>query len=173
MDDTRRRLHCGHHFDAHGGATAWPSIQEAEKMTQTIIVAQGMCSPIRGKILTLFRPYGFKNLKVKSYSVSSAGYGRDGATFAAGARVDYNVAEITVSDASARWAEYLICRAKVFRLMSTPLDPRNEVWASKWDTLPRAWTQPDCKPPAVQKRPGAAKRKPSLVDRVVRMLGGK
>ena len=116
-------------------------------MTKTIIVAQGMCSPIRGKLLTLFQPYGFKNIRVKGFSVSPAGYGRDGATFAAGLPVLWNIGEVTVSDASAKWAEYLICRSRQFRLMSTPLDPRNEVWASRYETLPRAWTQTGCKRP--------------------------
>ena len=145
-------------------------------MSKTIVVAQGMCSPIRNKVLTLFQPYGFKNLHVKSYSVSGAGYGRDGATFAKGAFVDYNVAEITVSDASAKWAEYLICRAKIFRLMSTPLDPRNEQWAAKWDDLPRAWTQSECRRPkeakAPPKRAATRQRRSGLLARVVRWISG-
>lgn len=140
-------------------------------MSKTIIVAQGMCSPIRAKVLTLFEPYGFKDLSVKSYSVSPTGYGQDGATFAKGSRVLWNVAEVTVSDAAARWAEYLICRSKQYRLMSKPIDPRNEAWAAKWDTLPKAWTQPGCKPPANTQ---PQRREPSnsggLFDGLVRLF---
>jgi hypothetical protein len=112
--------------------------------TRTIVVAQGMCSPIRNQVLTLLNPYGVVIHGLDTYSISSRGRGADGATYAKGQYVQANVAELTVSDQAAKWVEYLICRSKKFRLMTKPLDARNQIWAEKWDTLPKKWQQNGC-----------------------------
>ena len=110
-----------------------------------IIVAQGMCAPIRPQVLTALQDYGFKPLHVESYAQSEDGRrAKDGALVIGNDRPQCNVAEITVSDAAARWCEYVLLRSHQFQLMSKPLDPRNELWAAKWTTLPRAWTQAGC-----------------------------
>ena len=121
-----------------------------------IIVAQGMCAPIRPQVLTALQPYGFKPLSVESYAQAEDGRrAKDGALVIGNDRPQCNVAEITVSDAAARWCEYVLLRSHQFRLMSKPLDPRNELWAAKWGTLPRAWTQVGCstQAPAPQRQP--------------------
>ena len=110
-----------------------------------IIVSQGMCAPIRPQVLTALKPYGFKGLHVESYAQSEDGRrAKDGALVIGNDRPQCNVAEITVSDAAARWCEYVLLRSHQFQLMSKPLDPRNELWAAKWTTLPRAWQQTGC-----------------------------
>lgn len=109
-----------------------------------IVVAVGCCTPARTKVLTLLEPYGFKGVQVTSYSQNHLGRGKDGAIEIKGEMVTANVAEIEVSSQAARWAEYLICRSKQFRLLSKPVDPRNQRWAAKWNTLPKAWRQAGC-----------------------------
>lgn len=124
-----------------------------------IIVSQGMCSPIRGQVLTLFDPYGFKRLRVESYALTESGRrGQDGVGYVDNEPVQCNVAEIHVSPQAARWAEYLICRSGKFLLMSQPIDPRNEVWAAKWKHLPPAWRQSGCKAPAAKPAPKKKRR---------------
>jgi len=45
-----------------------------------IIVAQGMCAPIRPQVLTALQPYGFKPLHVESYAQAEDGRrAKDGA----------------------------------------------------------------------------------------------
>ncbi len=110
-----------------------------------------MCAPIRPQVLTALQPYGFKPLHVESYAQSEDGRrAKDGALVIGNDRPQCNVAEVTVSDAAARWCEYVLCRAHKFQLMSKPLEPRNEVWAARWNTLPRAWQQAGCSTQAPQ-----------------------
>ncbi len=116
-----------------------------------IIVSQGMCSPIRPQVMTALKPYGFNPLHVEAYAQSDDGQrAKDGAVLIGNDRPLCNVAEITVSDAAARWCEYVLLRSHKFQLMTPPLDPRNERWAAKWGTLPRAWTQTGCSAQAAQ-----------------------
>jgi len=120
-----------------------------------IIVSQGMCSPIRPQVMTALKPYGFNPLHVEAYAQSDDGQrAKDGAVLIGNDRPLCNVAEITVSDAAARWCEYVLLRSHKFQLMTPPLDPRNETWAAKWNTLPRAWTQAACstQAPALQRQ---------------------
>ena len=128
-----------------------------------IIVSQGMCSPIRPQVMTALKPYGFNPLHVEAYAQSDDGQrAKDGAVLIGNDRPLCNVAEITVSDAAARWCEYVLLRSHKFQLMSRPLDTRNETWAAKWNTLPRAWTQAGCSTqapaPQRQRRPQRTRR---------------
>lgn len=118
-----------------------------ENRMPTILVATPMCTPIRGMVLTALEPYGLACLHVKAYAESEAGTGRDGAGVVKGKPVLRNVAEVTVKEGAAKWAEYLLLRTGKFALVSKPLDPRNERWAAKWGgKMPVPW-QPtgDCK----------------------------
>lgn len=149
-----------------------------------IIVAQGICSPLRPKLVATFAPYGFKGLTIDAWSQDEDGTNRrtDGDSLA-----PLHVAVVSVRPQAAVWAEYVICRHIAanptvgMRLMSRPLDPRNLKWAAKWRDLPPAWRQPGCKAqpqPAQGKQPS---RRPtprpaprgSLLDRLVELLGGK
>lgn len=57
-----------------------------------------------------------------------------------------NIAEVTVSDAAATWAEYLLCRSDLFWLLSKPIDKRNVKWAAKWNgEMPEPWVEAGCK----------------------------
>lgn len=129
-----------------------------------IIVAQGMCAPIRPQVLTALQLYGFKGLHVESYAQAEDGRrAKDGALVIGNDRPQCNVAEITVSDAAARWCEYVLLRSHKFQLMSRPLDARNERWAAKWTAIPRAWTQAGCsvkqaQTPQRQRRPQRTRR---------------
>ena len=146
-----------------------------------IIVAQGMCAPIRPQVLTALQLYGFKGLHVESYAQAEDGRrAKDGALVIGNDRPQCNVAEITVSDAAARWCEYVLLRSHKFQLMSKPLDPRNELWAAKWATLPRAWTQAGCsvkqaQTPQRQRRPQRTRRtrqqqNGGILDTIARLL---
>lgn len=116
-------------------------------MMAEIIVAQGICSAIRPKLLTALGPYGFKNLQIQAWAQDEDGTNRrsDEDSLA-----PLHVAQITVSDQAAEWCEYLICRYSAaypgfgFRLMSKPINPKNQRWAAKWNTLPKAWRQEGC-----------------------------
>lgn len=126
-------------------------------MSRTIIVANGMCAAIRPQVLTALKPYGFNPLHVESYAQTEDGRrAEDGATLIGNDRPLCNVAEVTVSSAAARWCEYVLLRSKRFSLMSRPLDERNEVWAAKWNTLPRAWSQAGCSTQAPQQHAPSA-----------------
>jgi hypothetical protein len=68
--------------------------------------------------------------------------------------VKKHIAHVDVrgDESFAKWVEYVICRLMsaqpgTMMLMSTPLEPRNAKWASKWDTLPAPgeWRQAGCK----------------------------
>ena len=131
----------------------------------TIVVAAGLCSAIRPKLLTAFPPERYPNVKITAW-----GEGHwhipcpDGQVFPdADIWVKKHVAQIDVDgDLSfAKWAEYVVCRliaaenatqvagkggAHLY-LMSKPLEPRNQKWAAKWNTLPDPgeWVQAGCK----------------------------
>lgn len=70
-------------------------------------------------VLTQLEPYGVRveNLVVDGHTTGSK-------------------AQITVSDAAAEWAEYLVLRSGRFGLLSGPLNPKNVKWAAKWHTMP-------------------------------------
>lgn len=107
-----------------------------------IIVAQGLCSPIRPKILATMAPYGFVNVKIRAWAEDENGGNRRGDDDCMAPR---HVAVVSVNPQAACWAEYVLLRSKQFRLMSKPLDARNIKWAARWETLPTAWRQEGCK----------------------------
>ena len=89
-------------------------------MSKTIVIGWGACTPMRPKhVLSALKPYG---VKVEKLIVDGQTTGSE--------------AQITVSDAAAEWAEYLILRSGKFGLLSPPLNPKNIKWAAKWQTLP-------------------------------------
>ena len=89
-------------------------------MSRTIIVGWGQCAPMRNKdVLTALTPYG---VRVRSLTIDVQPEG--------------SIANVTVSDEAAAWAEYLLCRSGRFGLMSKPIDARNIEWGAKWHTLP-------------------------------------
>ena len=112
-----------------------------------IIIAHGICSPIRPKVATALGPYGVQyNAECWAQDEDGTHRRTDGDSMAA-----LHVAQITVSPQAAVWAEYLLCRYMTanpgvgMRLLSTPLDKRNQRWAARHDRLPRAWRQEGCK----------------------------
>lgn len=140
----------------------------------TIIVAAGLCSAIRPKLLTAFPPERYPNVRITAW-----GEGHwhipcpDSQVFPdADAWVKRHIAHIDVTGAPsfAKWVEYVACRAMsadngktgTMVLVSKPLDARNEQWAAKWNTLPAPgeWRQAGCKhtPPQQQGKPQPAKR---------------
>lgn len=111
-----------------------------------IVIAHGICSPIRPKVATALGPYGVQyNAECWAQDEDGTHRRTDGDSMAA-----LHVAQITVNPQAAVWAEYLLCRYMAanpgvgMRLLSTPLDARNQRWAAKWDKLPRAWRQEGC-----------------------------
>lgn len=122
----------------------------------SIVVAAGLCSAIRPKLLTALPPERYPNVKITAW-----GEGHwhipcpDGQVFPDDDPwVKKHVAHIQVNgDATfAKWCEYVVCRLLAadggnMYLMSTPLEPRNAKWAAKWDTLPAPsdWKQAGCK----------------------------
>lgn len=89
-------------------------------MSQTITIAWGVCAPMRPQhVRPLLEPYGVRVEHLDMFADETG----------SGARV-------TVSDAAAKWVEYLLLRSGKFALMSPPLEPRNAQWAARWQTLP-------------------------------------
>ena len=107
-----------------------------------IMIAQGICSPMRPKVLATLAPYGFRAVTVTAWAQDEDGANRrsDDDSLA-----PLHVCVVSVNRQAARWCEYVLLRNKLFRLMSRPLDPRNQKWAARWNTLPRAWRQEGCK----------------------------
>jgi hypothetical protein len=112
-------------------------------------------------VLTALKPYGQKPRAISAYSLFPDGsHGKDG-TYLGGTDKDGNkiyatrfVADVTVSRDSAKWVEYLLCRAG-WELMSKPLDSRNQQWAAKWGgQMPRPWVGDGCKVPTKEARQG-------------------
>lgn len=139
----------------------------------TIIVAAGLCSAIRPKLLTAFPAARYPNIKIRAW-----GEGHwhipcpDSQVFSdSDIWVKKHIAHIEVpGDISfAKWAEYVVCRliatdGGTMRLMSQPLEQRNMQWAAKWNTLPQGWVQPGCKhkiPEQQQAKQAPVKRKKS------------
>lgn len=89
-------------------------------MSKTINVAWGLCAPMRPQhVLPLLEPYHVRIERLEMYREST-----------------HTGALVTVSDAAAKWTEYLLCRSGKFSLLSKPLEPRNIQWAEKWQTIP-------------------------------------
>lgn len=112
-----------------------------------IVIAHGICSPIRPKVATALDPYGvLYNLECWAQNEDGTNRHTDTDSMA-----PLHVACITVNPQAAVWAEYLLCRYMAanpgvgMRLLSTPLDKRNKTWAAKWGSLPPAWRQAGCK----------------------------
>jgi hypothetical protein len=149
----------------------------------TIIMAAGLCSAIRPKLLTALPFARYPNVKITAW-----GEGHwhidcpDDREFPdADPWVKRHIAHIDVTGAPsfAAWVEYVACRAiaaddgktGTMYLLSTPLDARNIKWAAKHNKLPDAgeWRQAGCKAvaptgPAKRKAPARrtpAKRKPA------------
>ena len=137
----------------------------------TIIVAAGLCSAIRPKLLTAFPPERYPSIAITAW-----GEGHwhipcpDSQVFPdADVWVKRHIAHIDVNgdESFAKWAEYVVCRliatdGGTMRLMSRPLEPRNQKWAARWNTLPTAgeWRQAGCKhKPPQQAQQTPAKRR--------------
>lgn len=124
-----------------------------------IIIAAGLCSAIRPKLLTALPPERYPNIKITAW-----GEGHwhipcpDSQVFPDDDPwVKRHIAHIDVTGAPsfAAWVEYVACRAinadngktGTMYLMSRPLNPDNLKWAAKWDTLPQPgeWKQAGCK----------------------------
>lgn len=137
----------------------------------TIIVAAGLCSAIRPKLLTAFPPERYPSITITAWGEGHWHIPcRDSQVFPdADIWVKRHIAHIDVrGDASfVKWAEYVICRliavdGGTMHLMSPPLEPRNAKWAARWDTLPEPgeWRQAGCKhKPPKQAKQAPAKRR--------------
>ena len=128
-------------------------------VTTTIIVAAGLCSAIRPKLLTAFPERKYPNIKITAWGeghwhmpVPDNMVMPDDDPW-----VKRHIAHIDVTGAPsfASWVEYVACRAiaadngkaGTMYLLSRPLNPDNLKWAAKWDTLPTSgeWRQAGCK----------------------------
>ena len=138
-----------------------------------IVIAHGICSPIRPKVATALDPYGVL-YRAECWAQNEDGTNRHTDT---DSMAPLHVATITVNPQAAVWAEYLLGRYMAanpgvgMRLLSTPLDKRNRTWAAKWGSLPPAWRQDGCKavaptgPAQPAKRPAQRSAKPAAPRR--------
>ncbi len=131
-----------------------------------IIIATGLCSAVRPKLLSAFPPERYPSVKITAWGtghwhmpVPDTMIMPDDDIW-----VKRHFAQIDVTGAPsfAKWVEYVACRAitmdndrgGTMALLSTPLDQRNIKWAAKWDSLPAPgeWVQFGCKnkPPQQQ-----------------------
>lgn len=106
-----------------------------------IVVAAGLCVPMRERIARTLAPYGVVHEARNGGWLDACGGPTIDPNFA---RVDTGV--VLVRDQAAAWAEYLLLRSGRFRLLSSPLDPRNARWALQWGgAMPRPWVEAGCK----------------------------
>lgn len=144
-----------------------------------IILATGLCSAVRHKLLTAFPPERYPSVRITAWGEGhwhipcpdSTPFPDDDIW------VKRHFAQIDVTGAPsfAKWVEYVACRAitmdnergGTMALLSTPLDARNIKWAAKWDSLPDPgeWVQFGCKhtPPTQQgkQQPPATRQRPA------------
>ena len=117
--------------------------------TRTITVAKPYCTPCRHIVTAAFQRYG-----VKLYSYSEAArmvnpltvlkmtgkIAGDGGLTIPNALPVAQVAKVTVSEAAAAWAEYLLMRTGTLYVVPPYVNRRNEQWAAQHGgRMPPAW----------------------------------
>lgn len=157
-----------------------------------IMVAHGLCSAIRPRVLTALPPAQYPSLHIETWGQGK--YGIPGTDLLhvpdADAWASRHIALISVpgDESFAKWVEYVLCRYMAANpgygmvLLSQPLDPRNRTWAAKWDSLPPNWRQVGCvvKPQGKQQPAKKSAKKTStqparrggLLIRIQRLLEG-
>ena len=109
--------------------------------TTIIRVAKPWCTPARDAVYNALQTYGIHILSYSEDVVTVDGErktynqalrDRDGA---------FIEAQVEVRTTQAEWAEYLLLRTRKFRLMSTPINPKNAAWAAKHNGMPVPWTK--------------------------------
>lgn len=119
--------------------------------TRTITVAKPYCSPARDSVMTALNLYGVRifdyheavrmanPLTVLKMTAKVAG---DAGLTVPNALPIAQVAHVTVSEAAAAWAEYLLLRTGKLYRVGTYINQRNEQWAA-WHggQMPPAWNE--------------------------------
>ena len=117
--------------------------------TRTITVAKPYCSPARDCVMTALKPYGVRvfdyheaarmanPLAVLRMTAKIAG---DVGLTVPNALPIAQVAHVTVSEAAAAWAEYLLLRTGKLYRVGPYVNRRNEAWAARHGgRMPPAW----------------------------------
>ena len=115
----------------------------------TVTVAKPYCIPARDTITKTCGNYGVKILKYREYTKEA-----NPKQFIKQQRLQIvdndlpktlpmaQVAEVTVSEKQARWAEYILLRTGSFYRVGKFFDKRNESWARKHKgIMPPAWNE--------------------------------
>lgn len=121
---------------------------------QTITVAKPFCAPARNIITGALQPYSVKihsiqehtklisirdfarRMKVELRTFENLQYGLAAPGFLPTAII----ANVTVNEAAAAWAEYLLLRTGLLYVPGRYADPRNEQWAARHGgQMPPAW----------------------------------
>lgn len=122
---------------------------------RTITVAKPFCSPARNIITAAFAPYGVKchritertklislhdfarRMKVELRTHENLKYGPTAAPAFLPMAI---VADVTVNEKAAAWAEYLLLRTGLLYVPGKYQNPRNEQWAAQHNgRMPPAW----------------------------------
>lgn len=122
---------------------------------RTITVAKPFCSPARDIITAAFAPYGVKvhgikehtrllslhdfarRMRVELRTHENLKYGPAAAPFFLPMAI---IAEVTVNEKAAAWAEYLLLRTGLLYVPGKYVNRRNEEWAAKHGgAMPPAW----------------------------------
>ncbi len=152
----------------------------------TIVVAAGLCSAIRPKLLTALPPEQYPSVRITAWGEGHWHIPCPDMTVFPDSDiwVKRHIARIEVNGdiTFAKWCEYVICRliateagkeksqqTGYLYLMSKPLEPRNERWAAKWDTLPAPgdWKQGGCKN-VIPKQKGAKQAPPAKAKKAAK-----
>ena len=109
-------------------------------MTTRIVVAAGLCTPARVLVDRALAPYGVRYEATTSWMETG-----DGQITTQTDQAAIDLCAVLVSNQAARWAEYLLLRTGKLRLVSRPIDARNERWALRHrGNMPQPWVQPGC-----------------------------
>lgn len=124
----------------------------AHPKAKVITVAKGLCTPARGDILTLLKPYG-NGARVLHITdrLEQHVFTNDDL---------YWIADVFCQPNQVKWIEYLLLSSGMFRLMSRPHDPGNLVWTANrrgnmptpWSATAEPWREPTCKKKEEEKR---------------------
>jgi hypothetical protein len=123
---------------------------------RTLTVAKPYCFPARSIITGALQPYGVKihNIREQVIKVSLLDFARrmkielktfENLKFGPAAPIFLPMAvhaQVTVNEAAAAWAEYLLLRTGKLYVPGRYVDPRNQQWAEKHGgRMPPAWNE--------------------------------
>jgi hypothetical protein len=107
-------------------------VPEGKPERVTLKLTAAYCTPARNWLPDILAPYKVKNVVVRDKNQSDD-YGNM-----------WQDVEVDVNKQAAAWAEYLLLRSKKLVPNGKLFEEKNMEWASRRETMPKAWTDGSC-----------------------------